>query len=164
MVESEDDLPLIYLRPGELYLAREPTIIRTILGSCVGVTFWSARLRVGALCHAMLPKCPKASCSDTSLATGRQYVDFCIRDLSRQFDSLGVVRNEVQVKLFGGADVLFVDAALLRPTVGRLNCEAAIEILQDEGYQVIAASIGDTFGRKIQFNTGSGEVLLLRLI
>jgi chemotaxis protein CheD len=163
MIEFEDDLPLIYLRPGELFLAREPTIIRTILGSCIGVTFWSAKLRVGALCHAMLPRCPKASSSNADLSIGRQYVDFCIRDLSRQFESLGAVRKEVQVKLFGGADVLFERNAPKRPTVGRLNCEAAVEIVRDEGYELIAASLGDTFGRKIRFNTGSGDVLLLRL-
>lgn len=164
MVEYQADLPDVYLRPGELFLAREPTIIRTILGSCVGVTFWSERLRVGALCHAMLPRCPKAWSSNPELNVGRQYVDSCIRELAQQFDSLGALRSEVQVKLFGGADVLLVGAQPLRPTVGRLNCEAAIEILRDEGYQVIASSLGDTFGRKIRFNTRSGEVLLLRLI
>ena len=58
MLELEDALPEVYLQPGESYLARKPTIIRTILGSCVGVTFWSARLGIGALCHAQLPRMP----------------------------------------------------------------------------------------------------------
>jgi chemotaxis receptor (MCP) glutamine deamidase CheD len=51
-----------------------------------------------------------------------------------------------------------------RPTVGRLNFEAAIEVLCQEGYAVVASSVGDTFGRKIRFDTGSGEVRLVRLI
>lgn len=163
MVDSEGDLPQIYLRPGEMFIAREPTVIFTILGSCVGVTFWSARLGIGALCHAMLPRSPKDVSFDSNHAAGRHYVDFCIRELSRQFDALGVLRNEVQVKVFGGADVLYVSTVDSRPTVGRLNCETAMQILREEGYSVAAASLGDTFGRKIRFNTKSGIVLQARL-
>src|SRR5579872_451115 len=106
MLEVESELPEIYLQPGEVHFARKPSIIRTILGSCVGVTFWSARLGAGALCHALLPRCPKNSPAGLSPAAGRRYVDFAIRDLARQFDQLGACRAEVQVKVFGGADVL----------------------------------------------------------
>jgi chemotaxis protein CheD len=164
MLEIEYELSEIYLQPGESYLARKPAIIRTILGSCVGVTFWSARLGVGGLTHAQLPRCPTNSPSALSLATGRRYVDFSIRDLARQFDELGAHRTEVQVKLFGGADVLVVsDAASAKATVGKLNCEAAIEVVRDEGFQVTASSLGGTSGLNIQFNTRTGEVLLRRL-
>ena len=59
MAEPESTLPEIYLSPGEMVLAREPTILATILGSCIGITFWCARLGVGALCHSILPRCPR---------------------------------------------------------------------------------------------------------
>ena len=48
MRELNSELREIYLEPGELHIAREPAIIRTALGSCIGVTFWSAKLRGGA--------------------------------------------------------------------------------------------------------------------
>ena len=54
MIEPVAILPDLNLQPGELYLARSPAILRTILGSCVGVTFWSSRLGAGALCHGVL--------------------------------------------------------------------------------------------------------------
>jgi len=99
-----------------------------------------------------------------SLAAGHRYVDFSIRDLARRFDELGAHRTEVQVKVFGGADVLLVgDAASAKPTVGRLNCEAAIEVLRAEGLAVIASSLGGTSGLNIRFDTRTGEVLLRRL-
>jgi len=166
MVDSEGDLPHVYLRPGEMVLTRVPVILTTILGSCVGVTFWSSRLGIGALCHALLPRSPvlcSSGADKAELAKGRRYVDFCIRDMARQFDSLGAIRNEVEVKLFGGADVLYVAEGNLRPTVGRQNCETAIEILSEEGYDLAASDLGKTFGRKIRFNTASGRVLLARL-
>lgn len=163
MLELEGQLAQIYLLPGELHLARKPAIIRTLLGSCVGVTFWSARLGVGALCHSQLPRCPANSSPGLSLAARRRYVDFAICDLARQFDELGAVRAEVQVKLFGGADVLLVTNPAARPTVGKLNCETALETVRAEGFDVIASSLGGTCGLNIKFNTRSGEVLLHRL-
>ena len=161
MLEVECELPDIYLQPGDVCLARRPAIIRTILGSCVGVTFWSARFNAGALCHALLPRCPKNASNGLIPAEGYRYVDFAVRDLARQFDEIGALRQEVEVKLFGGADVLPVSVAgPLRPTVGRQNCEMAIDVVSDEGFRVIASSLGGNSGRSIQFYTGTGEVRL----
>jgi len=163
MLELEGTLPEVYLQPGELHLARKPVIIRTLLGSCVGVTFWSAKLGVGALCHALLPKCPNSLYLD-DLASSRRYVDFCVRYLARKFDELGAHRSDLQVKLFGGADVLLVsDSTPARPTVGKQNCQAALEVVSAEGFAVSASSLGGTRGRSIRFNTGTGEVLVRRL-
>ena len=152
----------VYLHPGESYFACQPTLIRTILGSCVGASFWSARLGVGALTHSQLPRCP-ANSAGLSAAEGRRYVDFAIRDVARQFDALGVRRSEVQVKLFGGADVLLVGEANSKPTVGKMNCEAAVEVLQEEGFEVAASSLGGTAGLNIRLDTRTGEVRLRRL-
>lgn len=161
MLELEAERSEVYLLPGEVHLARRPTIIRTLLGSCVGVTFWSEKLGVGALSHSLLPKSTSDRSPNISLASGHRYVDFAIRDLARQLDELGARRSEVQVKLFGGADVLVVsDAASSVPTVGKLNCQAAIKVVYAEGFEVIASSLGGTVGRNIEFDTGTGEVFL----
>jgi len=146
---------------GESHLVRDSQILRTILGSCVGVTFWVPRLGLAALCHPMLPLIPKNAAM--SVAAGRRYVDYAIRDLARQFDSLRAQRGEVVVKLFGGGDVLLVNNKTTRPTVGQMNCEAAMRVLDEEGFQVTASSLGGTCGLHIQFNTATGEVLLRRL-
>jgi chemotaxis protein CheD len=179
MLELEGELLEVYLLPGELHVAREPAIIRTILGSCVGVTLWSERLGVGALCHSLLPRHPESSSpagpssgfvrsftanSSSSLAHSRRYLDFSIRDMARQLDEIGVVRSEVQVKLFGGADVLSVKkVAHGKPTVGKMNCDTALEVVRAEGFNVVASSLGGTTGLSIKFNTRTGVVLLKRL-
>ena len=120
MPDHEAELAEVYLQPGEMYLAREPTMIRTLLGSCVGVAFWSKKLGIGALCHAMLPKCPDGYSLGVNPEVGYRYVDFCIRDLARKFDGLGAHRTEVEAKLFGGADVLLgSDDAPVAPCTAR---------------------------------------------
>jgi chemotaxis protein CheD len=163
MEEPEVQVPEVYVQPGEAHLAKSPTLFRTVLGSCVGVAFWVPRRSIGALCHPMLPKIPLKQAAQMSAAQARRYVDFTIRDMARRIDELGVPRAEVRIKLFGGGDVLLVTEGNTRPTVGKLNCEMALRVLEEEGLGVVASSLGGTSGLHIQFHTGTGEVLLRRL-
>jgi chemotaxis protein CheD len=159
---ANEALPEVYLQPGESRLVREPAILRTLLGSCVGIAFRVPRLGVGALCHPMLPRFPGKQALTLTRSAGRRYVDYAIRDLARQFDALGARREEVEVKLFGGGDVLLMIDSLARPTVGRLNIEMAMKVLEEEGFAVSASSLGGRRGVNIYFNTETGEVLLQR--
>lgn len=152
----------IYVQPGELHLVTEPAILRTVLGSCVGITFWHRRLGVGALCHPMLPRCPAES-SRMSAAALRRYVDAAIREVAAKLDALGVRRRETEVKIFGGADVLRVEHTENRPTVGRLNADRALQILAEENYSIIAQRLGGQRGMHIDFLTTNGEVRLRKL-
>jgi chemotaxis protein CheD len=160
MADCETELPEFYLQPGEVHLARSPAILKTVLGSCIGITFWSPRLGIGALCHGVLPRCPPG----VRNPEGYRYVDFAICDLARQLESFGAHRGEVQIKVFGGADVLPVHSGLFsKPTVGHQNWHAAFEVLRDQNFSVLASDVGGLVGRTIQFHTGTGEVLLRRL-
>lgn len=162
MPQTDGALPEVSVQPGESHLVREPTILKTLLGSCVGIAFRVPRLGLGALCHPMLPRMPAKLASSLSRSAGRRYVDFAIRDLARQFDALGANRSEIEVKLFGGGDVLVMTASSTRPTVGKQNSEVAIRVLAEEGFGVTASSLGGKRGVNIQFNTETGEVLLQR--
>jgi chemotaxis protein CheD len=81
-----------------------------------------------------------------------------------EFDTLGASRKEVEVKVFGGSDVLPVaEARNAKPTVGALNAQAAMEVLEAEGFKVLASDLGGNRGRKIHFHTGTGIVLVHKL-
>jgi len=153
----------IYLQPGELQLVAEPAVIRTVLGSCVGITFRHGGLGFGGMCHPMLPTAPRHRRSLDTSEQSTRFVDCAIREMARRLDALGALRHQVEVKLFGGADVLPVHHGSRRATVGKLNCETALRVLGEEGFQIAASSLGGTCGVHIQFNSGTGEVLLRRL-
>ncbi len=129
----------------------------------MGVTFWCKRLGAGALCHGVLPRGPTEWPPGATLSDGCYYVDFSIRHLARQFAALGARRDEVEVKLFGGADVLDMVPTNGRLTVGALNCRAAEEVLAQEGLRIFASDLRGARGRKIQFHIGTGEVLVQKL-
>jgi chemotaxis protein CheD len=162
MLALEGEVADVYLSPGESHLARVPTVIRTILGSCVGASFWHPGLRIGALCHAQLPRTPANSAGKLTPAVGHRYVDFAIRDLVRQLEELGAHRSQLEVKLFGGADVLLVTNPSLA-TVGRMNCEMALEVVEAEGLHLAASSLGGVSGLNIKFFTATGEVQVRRM-
>ena len=156
-------LPQLYVQPGELCVATEPSVIRTLLGSCVGILFYAPRNGVAALSHAMLPRRPAPRGGAKPKGHDHRYVDCAVADIADQFAKLGVAREEVVVKVFGGADVLPVHRGTSRPTVGRLNCEAAKEVLEEMGFHITASSLGGNQGVQLWFNTATGEVRLRRM-
>ena len=154
MPEPETAIQEIYVQPGESHLVSQPAVLRTVLGSCVGVTFLVPRLGIGALCHPMMPSCPPAKRAQLTTHAGRRYVDFAIREIANRLDSLGVVRGEAVVKLFGGNDVLTVDDSGPQRTIGRQNWEAARSVLAElrrRGHEGVVY---------ISFETVHGEVRL----
>ncbi len=146
----------IYLLPGQLSIVERPTVISTVLGSCVSVTLFHCRQGFGAMCHAMLP-----------FNRGEQdfkFVDSSIHHMLASFDRRGIPRRELEVKLFGGADMFEPSqAAGSSLTVGRQNIAAATQILAAEGLQLLASEVGGRQGRKLHFQAYTGEVLLKRL-
>ena len=155
------ELPEFYLQPGEWRIVRGPSVLKTVLGSCVGVTFHAPRLAASAMCHPMLPTHMAKPFVLSDPVAARRYVDYVIREMACEFDSLGATRREVEVKLFGGADVLA--SSRKSATVGRMNAETALRVLEDEGYHVLASRLGGSRGIFIEFHTDTGEVLLRKL-
>jgi len=157
----ELNIPEIYLQPGEWQLVRTPTILKTVLGSCVGVTFRAPRIGAGAMCHAMMPYVPTKPGAQLKRALTGRYVDSVIVQLAREFEELGACPGEIEVKLFGGADVL---ASIAKDaTVGKMNSRAAMRVLEELDFRPVATRLGGTHGVFIEFHTGTGEVLLRRL-
>jgi len=162
-MQPKGGLKEIYVQPGESHVTTEPAVLRTLLGSCVAVAFLAIEYGVGALCHPMLPVCPEKLKHGIHAQSAHRYVDFAIRSLAARFAAMGIAREDVTVKLFGGADVLFVSKNTSRATVGHLNSETALRVLREEGFKVMASSLGGTSGITLEFNTTTGEVLVRRM-
>ncbi|MBI5675806.1 MAG: chemotaxis protein CheD [Nitrospirae bacterium] len=157
----DSDIKKIFLKPGEIYIGERPAKVVTVLGSCVSVTIFSKRLRIGAICHGALPHCRKMRrchdlCDDTF-----KYVDCSLHYMLGRMRSLGCADSEIEIKLFGGADTL---SSKKENTIGSMNVKMALDIIRQENLRVIAADVGDSFGRKIFFMTHTGDVYLKRLI
>ncbi|MDA8414050.1 MAG: chemotaxis protein CheD [Desulfobacteraceae bacterium] len=153
-----------YLKPGELFFGETATMVSTLLGSCVAVTMFSPRCRVGAICHVLLPSRREEHHCPGSCDEGARYVDCALRLMLDWFTQRGIVRSEIEVKAFGGSDMFAVKGEESRSlTVGRQNLELALHLIKKAGLRLYASDLGGPSGRKIFFSTHTGEVLLKRL-
>jgi chemotaxis protein CheD len=157
MKMEEQERPIVYLKPGELFVSRESAIVSTVLGSCVSVTMFSPELRMGAICHALLPV-------ENSSGESFRYVDTSILSMLEEFGRHGISRTRLEVKLFGGSSMLSDNAGGYRGVaVGRQNIEKAMQIIEAECLSLVASDLGGTNGRKIYFLTHTGAVFLKHL-
>jgi chemotaxis protein CheD len=161
---AEPKLPVVFLKAGELYVSPEPSVVVTVLGSCLSVTMYHARTGLGGICHGLLPKCegPRRCGVDCTEAT--RYVDCAINRMLARFDRRGIERSEIEVKCFGGADMF--SRPIEKPglaSVGRQNIATAEQVLSREGLKPHVVDVGGLRGRKLFFYTHTGEVYLKRL-
>jgi chemotaxis protein methyltransferase CheR len=165
MTDRETELPIVYLKPAEMYVADRPTIVRTVLGSCLAVTMFNQRLKIAAICHALLPHPAGATpCSKENRTNVLKYIDCVIPEMVMRLKQYGIASEEIEVKIFGGADMLSAESSpASKQQVGRLNVKTALRVIEAEGLQVKNSDVGGLKGRKIFFYTHTGEVLLKRL-
>jgi chemotaxis protein CheD len=157
-------LPVFYLKPGELHIADRPGIVTTVLGSCLSVTMFNGRLKTGAICHGMLPRwVEKQGCGSQCLEVFK-YVDYSVQYMIDHFRSLGVQPHEIEVKLFGGADMFaYGGSGREAVSVGRQNIVTALHVIERERLNIHSKDIGGSQGRKLHFYLHTGVVLMKKL-
>jgi len=154
----------VYIQPGEACFTVNPIVVSTVLGSCLSITMFHKAKKLAGISHCQLPNnrnCDSAchTCSDPW-----KYVNCTIVHMIKKFDDLKINRKEIEVKLFGGADVLKTSHGEKKiSTVGRQNIQMAHEILSQHNMIISATDVGGRFGRKIFFLTETGEIFLNRL-
>jgi chemotaxis protein CheD len=149
-----------YLKPGEVYVAKEPSIVTTVLGSCISVTMHHRPTGFSIMCHAVLPCRAHARKRDDAGRDIFQYVDSSIEWMVEQFEKQGIKPGAVEVKMFGGA-AMFPDAGETTSDigVGRKNIETAQDTLKKSRMSLTAWNVGGNHGRKLIFNSATGDVL-----
>jgi len=142
----------IYLLPGEHAAGRAHCRIRTLLGSCVSITLWQPRLRVGAMSHFLLPGEGKRAGLELNGRYGQDALALMLMDLK----VLGAGTEDCEAKLFGGGAMFTSEGPL--GSVGWRNGEAARQMLAARGIRVVSESLYEAGHREIIFHVGSGEV------
>lgn len=162
---QEKELPMFYLKPAELYITDKPCVVRTVLGSCLAITLFHQQRHLAAICHALLPE-PDLHDAETGAAIkASKYVKLVIPEMLAKLREYGIEPQELEVKMFGGADMLRsgADIGTRKPQIGRLNVLKARALLDAQGLSIRVTDVGGNQGRKIFFYTHTGEVLLKRL-
>ena len=133
-------------------VARTPYILRTILGSCVGICLFDPASKVGGLSHIMLPTSKKIP---TNL---KKYADTAIPYMLDEMISIGAERENIVAKITGGATMFKHSDSSLMGDIGRNNIYSVKDILGGLNIKIIAEDVGGDYGRTIDFYLETGEI------
>lgn len=142
-------MPKYYLYPSTLFAQKEGHMVTTVLGSCVAVCLYDETTGLGGINHYMLP-----FWNGNELASPK-YGNIAIESLIKKLEKLGAKKENMVAKVFGGANQLNHTIG-----VGHRNIKVAQEMLEDFKIKIVAKSVGGEKGRKINFNTSTGEVFM----
>ena len=151
---SADGKIEIFLQPGDVYFGDSETRIRTLLGSCVSVTAWHPRLRIGGMCHYMLG----TRGSGPAIVLDGKYADEAGLWFLREAARRGTDPTEYVYKIFGGGDMFGTGAG--KRGVGRANALHGLEMLERLGCRIAARHLGGSGHRTVLFDVGTGDVWL----
>ena len=142
---------------GEIYTSAEPTVIETILGSCVSVCLFDPVKKTGGMNHILLPGKADLEKFDDTTRYGINAMEVLINSMMK----LGSRRKNILSKIFGGAHI--IKSIDMHMSPGPKNVRFVEDFLQLEEIPIISRNTGGNNGRKIFFHTHTGDVILKTL-
>ncbi|GJM26004.1 MAG: chemoreceptor glutamine deamidase CheD [Phycisphaerae bacterium] len=128
---------------------KSPDQIRTVLGSCIGITVCDVQAGIGGMAHVMLPQATGPTESPGKFA------DTGVDALVESVLASGAVQSRLKAKIAGGA-AMFGEGA--DSGIGSRNAQAVRERLQKHGIAIVASEVGGNKGRRMSLNPETGEV------
>ncbi len=128
-------------------------VVQTVLGSCVAVCLWDRYLQYGGINHYLYPYV-----REKKKATP-VYGNVAIIALVRMMEEAGCKRESMIAHILGGAhpeDDPGYDT-------GDKNAEIARRALNHCKIKIASEDIGGVMGRKIVFDTDTGQVAVLKV-
>lgn len=151
------------VQPGEYYItvASPDEAISTVLGSCVAACIRDPAAAIGGMNHFLLPEDASPGRDNdwrTAVGLATRYGSYAMESLINGLLKLGARRERLEVKLFGGGQVLDVDIP-----VGSRNIEFARRWLATEGLEIQAEDLGGKTPRRIIYFPATGSVKVKQL-
>jgi len=157
-VQDLDRYPKVFLPTGDCFLGVRPTLISTVLGSCVAVTMCDPAKGIGAICHAFLPASASFRHSVCEPQVCR-FVDTALENMFSSLMKLKVSPDDVVIKMFGGASSLAGGEERTNLyDIGGRNISAVRQWLSGHGLSISRSQTGGSHGRKLHFLTHTGDV------
>lgn len=142
-----------FLKPGFILFADEPTVISTVLGSCVSVCLFDRKMKAGGMNHFKYPYAPDKDKATACFGNASTF------HLIRLMIHGGSKKRNLEAQIFGGAN----DPDITTQDIGQKNIKAAKDTLASEGVKVVSEDIAGSKGRKIVFNTQTNEIAILKV-
>lgn len=146
-----EELQKHFLHPAALFASKTPTLVSTILGTCVAICLYDPISRVGGINHFML-----ASWDGSGLPS-LKYGDHATRALLEKMLRLGADKRNIQARVYGG---LCRDKRGDAFNIGEKNINVAYSCLSQYHIPILAKDVGGCSPRKLSYQTHTGQVIV----
>ncbi len=151
------DFKLISVGIADFKVTSSPDILRTILGSCVGVCCYDYEKKIAGLSHIMLPNWNDSSTNK------KKYADSAIPLLIGEMEKVGANLERITAKIAGGASMFRLIGNGIMSEIGKNNVTKVREVLTDLKVKIVAEDIGGDYGRTIDFYSEDGMLKIKSL-
>ena len=142
-----------FLESGFIFVATKPTIISTVLGSCVSVCIYDRKRKAGGMNHFKLPFINEKG--KTTACYGNVATQVLIRMM---LDGRSKIKH-LEAQIYGGA----YNPKVSPKDFGHENVMVARKVLDRKKIRVVSEDVGGQKGRKIVFNTSTNEIGLFKV-
>lgn len=149
----ENEKKTYFLHPGYIFVSKEPYFVSTVLGSCVSVCIWDSKSGVAGMNHHIHAKPFKKS------ERSSQYGNLAIPHMIKMLVKMGGSKANFKAHIVGGSQSAHIDTFV----IGKENIQIAEKILRDNFIQIITVDTGGEMGRKIVFDTETGEIAVYKV-
>ena len=140
-----------YLKPGYIFFSSEGHIIETVLGSCVSVSLWDKRNKMGVMTHYIYASYRE---EERKAYTGKIALPFAYDLMIKK----GSLEKDLVAFVAGGGE-----NPKLSDKVSKDNVQYALEFLKDKKIKVEIIDVGNADTRKAIFNSETGEFIVKHL-
>ncbi len=158
--ESKQDIN-IYLEVGEAFFGHAPKTIKTLLGSCIAVTVWHKKLKVGGVCHYLLSQSDEVMPPNKQQCSSSENYRYGLQALNYLYMSMEKysAAAEFEIRLFGGSNMY---ASRSTPSIGECNVNFAKAWVKENNLSIKQEDVLGNICRTIVFNLSNGKVALQR--
>lgn len=155
----------IEVEMGKIEIARgEHNLAASGIGSCLVITFYDPKHKIGALAHTMLYARRLSSEVRSSKDERRKtnpdespdtkYADIAIDEMLKGMQALGAKRENIGAKLIGGANMF----SAFESDFIKENITRAKEKIKKAGIAIVGECVGGSQGRSVEFYIATGIV------
>ncbi|GBF51865.1 chemotaxis protein [Leptospira ryugenii] len=142
---------------ADIKVGAADVVLRTTLGSCIGIVLYDPEQKIGAISHIMLAKDPTGK---DSLKFPHKYGETALPELIRMMKEAGSPVGKFSCRMFGGASMFKGINSNFLQNIGEQNIQIVRKFMEDLKVPIIVEDVAGNEGRTISLYCDDGRVLL----
>ena len=148
---------------GQIQIGKNEDVLSASgIGSCLAITFYDPKQKIGALAHTMLSarrmmfevRNSEHERRKNPVSPDTRYADTAIDQMLKKVEALGAKRENLEAKIIGGANMF----SAFKSDIAEDNISYAREKLKKLGIAIVGECVGGSQGRSVEFLVASGIV------